>query len=67
MVEMIRYVIRHTQDDHAGRQRRGAFDWPVIDQAALHGLLKKVQHIGMPPVSIIHVEPGQADTSEIKL
>lgn len=30
---------------------------PVIDQAALHGLLKKVRDLGMPLLSINHVEP----------
>ena len=33
---------------------------PVIDQAALHGLLKKVRDLGMLLVSVIRVEPGQA-------
>jgi hypothetical protein len=36
---------------------------PVIDQAALHGLLKKVRDLGMPLVSISPVEPGPATTS----
>lgn len=30
---------------------------PVVDQAALHGLLQKVRDIGLPLVSVIHVEP----------
>ena len=38
----------------------------VIDQAALHGLLKKVRDLGMPLVSVSPVEPGQADTSGIQ-
>ena len=31
---------------------------PVVDQAALHGLLKKVRDLGMPLLSVNHVEPG---------
>jgi hypothetical protein len=34
---------------------------PVVDQAALHGLLKKVRDLGMPLLSVNPVEPGQAD------
>jgi hypothetical protein len=34
---------------------------PVIDQAALHGLLKKVRDLGMPLLSVNRVEPGWAE------
>jgi hypothetical protein len=30
---------------------------PVVDQAALHGLLRKVRDLALPLVSVIHVEP----------
>ena len=39
---------------------------PVIDQAALHGLLKKVRDLGMPLLSVNRGKPGQADVSDIK-
>ncbi len=34
---------------------------PVIDQAALHGLLKKIRDLGMPLVSIIQVEQKKGE------
>ncbi len=33
---------------------------PVVDQAALHGVLKKVRDVGMPLISVMCVKPGQA-------
>ena len=39
----------------------------VVDQAALHGLLKKVRDLGMPLLSVNFVNPGQAETQEVKL
>jgi hypothetical protein len=35
---------------------------PVIDQAALHGLLKKVRDLGMPLISVSPVDPGPPTT-----
>ena len=31
---------------------------PVSDQSALHGVLRKVRDIGLPLVSVTHVEPN---------
>ena len=36
---------------------------PVVDQAALHGLLRKVRDIGMPLLSVVRVDLDQADAS----
>ena len=37
---------------------------PVVDQAALYGLLRKVRDLGLPLLSVIRLQPGQSDTSE---
>ena len=45
-----------------------------VDQAGLHGLLKKVRDLGLPLISVSPVEPGpsttlgagQADQSDVK-
>ncbi|WP_261303183.1 hypothetical protein [Paenibacillus andongensis] len=34
---------------------------PVVDQAALHGLLRKVRDLGLPLISVIQVDPKQAN------
>ena len=39
---------------------------PVADQAALHGLLKKVRDLGMPLLSVIRLQPDQADAPDIQ-
>ena len=39
---------------------------PVVDQAALHGLLQKLRDIGMPLVSVAQVNPDQRDAPTIE-
>ena len=38
---------------------------PVLDQAALHGLLQKVRDVGLPLVSVTQVDPDQPDVPTI--
>lgn len=40
---------------------------PVVDQAALFGLLKKVRDLGIPLVSLKRIEPGKPDMSSTSL
>ncbi|MEZ4730782.1 MAG: hypothetical protein R3E79_26965 [Caldilineaceae bacterium] len=37
---------------------------PVVDQAALHGLLKKVRDLGMPLLAVVRVNPDAVDVSD---
>lgn len=39
---------------------------PVVDQAALHGLLKKKRDLGTPSISVIRIELGQGDATNVK-
>ena len=39
---------------------------PVVDQAALHGLLRKVRDLGMPLISVTRDRSDQADGSDVK-
>ena len=34
---------------------------PVVDQAALYGVLRTVRDLGLPLLSVVHIDPEQAD------
>ena len=51
-----------TQEDNGDTLLTG----PLVDQAALHGLLRKVRDLGLPLLSVIRVTPGQADAPDVK-
>lgn len=40
---------------------------PVVDQAALHGLLKKVRDLGMPLISVVRVVSSQNPKNSSKM
>ncbi len=37
----------------------------VVDQSALHGLLRKVRDLGMPLISVNQVDPKQANEPDV--
>lgn len=39
----------------------------VVDQSALHGILKKIRNLGMPLLSVHSFETGTQDASDNKL
>ena len=39
---------------------------PVVDQAALHGLLRRVRDLGLPLLAVIRLAPGDAEVSARK-
>ena len=39
---------------------------PVIDQAALYGLLRRVRDLGLPLISVIRLQPDQADAPDLE-
>ena len=38
---------------------------PLVDQAALYGLLRKVRDLGMPLLAVNRTYPGQADAADV--
>lgn len=51
-----------TREDNGETRLTGA----VVDQAMLHGLLRKVRDIGLPLLSVIQVEPKQANGPDVQ-
>ena len=51
-----------TREDNGETRLRGL----VVDQAALHGLLRKVRDLGLPLVAVMHIEPEQANGPDAK-
>ena len=39
---------------------------PVVDQAALHGVLRKVRDVGLPLLSVIRLQSDQADAPDVE-
>jgi hypothetical protein len=37
---------------------------PVVDQAALHGLLRKIRDLGIPLISILRVDTNKDEASD---
>ena len=38
---------------------------PVVDQAALHGLLRKVRDLGLPLLAVMRVEAAETDAPAV--
>ena len=55
-------VLTITQEDNGDTLLTG----PVIDQAALYGLLRRVRDLGLPLVSVMQIESDQAAVSVAK-
>jgi hypothetical protein len=51
-----------TRDDNGTTRLTG----PIVDQAALHGVLKRVRDLGTPLLSVTRVEPAQAEAPDVR-
>ena len=51
-----------TRGDNGETVLRG----PLVDQAALHGLLRKVRDLGLPLLSVVHIGPEPADVPDVQ-
>ncbi len=52
--------LRLTLEDDGATRLTG----PVVDQAALHGLLRKVRDLGLPLLSVVRLEPSSGEASD---
>ncbi len=50
-----------TLDDNGTTRLTG----PIVDQAALHGVLRKVRDLGTPLLSVTRVEPAQSEAPDV--
>jgi hypothetical protein len=50
-----------TRADNGETLLRGS----VVDQAALHGVLRKVRDLGLPLLSVMLIDPKQANVSDV--
>ena len=48
-----------------GSDRTTILAGPVVDQAALYGLLRTIRDLGLPLLVVTHVEPGQANGTDV--
>jgi len=51
-----------TLDDNGTTRLTG----PLVDQAALHGVLKRVRDLGTPLLSVTRVAPDQAEGPDLR-
>ena len=73
------YTYQIILQSHLSRQRSDWFDGfaitlaehgqtiltgPIIDQAALHGLLKKIRDLGIPLISVNRLDPSEEASSQ---
>jgi hypothetical protein len=59
----------HDQDQPKVYQEDGdtLLRGPVVDQSALHGILKKIRNLGMPLLSVNTVDPDPATKTNTDL
>ena len=50
-----------TPEEHGSTLLTG----PVVDQAALHGLIKRVRDLGLPLISVNRLASGQSEAADV--